>query len=233
MTATSSGRELGARDAGSPVLPLISAPKIMFVGDSWTAQNSYAIAIEAGWRLALDARLTAAGVAHDFVGPFSDGAFPEPLHAGVNGTTLTAINAAIGAWLTAHTPDVVVLWAGINDSVSSGATIDSRMATLLATMWAAYPSCRVVATIIPTAVSDAARVTNLVDATTLFATTFAASSYAGAGRLRVCDARGCVPTMSAADAYDSIPHPSTLGYARCADALWPVLLNALGRNAEW
>lgn len=82
--------------------------------------------------------------------------------------------------------------------------------------------------------TEAFRVRDFEWAAPLLVTAWNASNYATAGRLRIADLRGCIPTRSENDTAiaDGI-HPTPLSYERMASALWPTLLNALGRSAEW
>lgn len=201
----------------------------MTVGDSWTDDAGFTGALGTGVRAGLGTRFSDIGVSVTWTGPNGGNT-----HAGVGGATLVTINATIAAWLTTYTPNLCIVHAGLNDAnaAASGATIDSRWATLLATMYAARPAMRVVVCLIPEVNGHASR-PYLNAANALLPATFAASSYATNNLLRVADLRGCVPTKSAIDTVDTIPHPSRRSYARMVDALWPTVLNALGRNAEW
>lgn len=227
-TTTSSGRPLGTRPAGNPCASVVTAT-IMGVGDSWTDDAGFPGALGTGVRAGLATRFADISVSATFTGPNGGNT-----HAGVGGATLVTMNAAIAAWLTTYTPNLCILHGGLNDAnaAASGATISARWATLLATMYSARPAMRVVACLIPEINGHASR-QYINAANALLPATFAASSYATDNLLRVADLRGCVPTMSALDVVDTVPHPSRRSYARMVDALWPSVLNALGREAEW
>lgn len=233
---TSLGLNLGTRPAGSPILPLLAGTvNIQYVGDSYIAGEGFPGGDGSSHRAFAFAKFAAASIAVDFVGPYASGPQADNQHAGLSGTTLTAIDGSIAAWLTTYVPDVCIVAAGLNDARTgaSGATIDSRWATLLATMWTARPGMRVVACLIPSATTDATVRGRIDAANALLLATFAASSFAGAGRLLTADLRGCMPTASPMDAIDTVPHPTPRSFQRMGEALWPVLLNAMGRNADW
>jgi hypothetical protein len=232
---TSLGLALGTRPAGSPILPVITNGKIEYVGDSYIAGQGFPGGDGSSHRAYMSAKLAAAAITVDFVGPYASGPHVDNQHAGLSGTTLTAIDGSISAWLTTYVPDVCVVAAGLNDARTgaSGATIDSRWAALLATMWTARPGMRVVTCLIPSATTDATVRGRIDAANALLPATFAASSFALAGRLLVADLRGCMPTASPTDAVDTVPHPTPRSFQRMGEALWPVVLNALGRSAEW
>lgn len=236
-TQTTAGLVLGARPVGNVVSSIVpGTAKIMCVGDSWTDGQGF-VGDGFSYRKGLIDRFTEIGVSVDFVGPFASPAsgLPDNQHAGQGGTTLLAINGSIGAWLTTYTPDVVIILAGLNDARAGevGATLNSRMATLLATMYATRPDMRVVPCFIPEGNLDATISGRIRAANALFPATFAGSSYGVAGRLRPADLRWCVPSSSPIDCVDAIPHPTAKSFTRIVDTLWPVTLNALGRNAEW
>jgi hypothetical protein len=227
-TTTSSGHILGIRPIGDPCASQVPL-KIMCIGDSWTDDAGFPGALGTGIRAGLGQRLTDIGISPTWVGPFGGGT-----HAGVGGATLTSINASVAGWLTTYTPEICIVHAGLNDAraAASGATINTRWQTLLATMFTARPAMRVVVCLIPETNGDSAR-QYINAANALLPATFSASGYGTNNLLRVANLRGCVPTMSSLDVVDTVPHPSRLSYERIADSIWPTLLNASGRNAEW
>lgn len=229
-TTTTSGRLLGTRPAGNPVASVVpGTAKIMDFGHSFVAANAWAEANAVATRALLSARFTDLGVAVTWVGPYTGGGIA---HAGVSGSTIVAQTAAVGAWLTTYEPDVVVILTGHNDG-GPAATLTSRYSTLLSTMYAARASCRVVPCLLPITAASA-HGPLFAEAAPLLTAAWAASDYATAGRLRAADLRGCIPTRSGRDTAvaDGI-HPTPRSYQRMASALWPTLLNALGRSADW
>ncbi|MEU6701080.1 SGNH/GDSL hydrolase family protein [Pseudonocardia sp. NPDC046786] len=85
----------------------------------------------AGYRLPLWERLTADGVAVDFVGSRSSGpdALPDTDHEGRSGWTAARMLPLTGGWVLAADPDVVLLHAGTNDLLS-GTSAQATAATL-------------------------------------------------------------------------------------------------------
>ena len=96
----------GAVQAGGPV-------RIMPLGDSITM--GIGSQTMSSYRADLYRRLTAAGVAVDFVGTARDGTGRDLDHEGHSGWTIDKISRSVDQWLMQHSPDVVLLHIGTND----------------------------------------------------------------------------------------------------------------------
>jgi hypothetical protein len=226
---SSTGFLIGARDAGNPIFPVVESPRIMCVGDSITDGQLFP-GDGGGFLVRLSDALAA--ITPVFVGPYTSSGIA---HAGYPGDRLDQIETRVGAQVTTHSPDVVVLIGGLNDARAgaSGATMSTRLAAILATVYAAKPNTRVVVGQIPWVSPTATISASILTYNGLVPATLAGSGAGLAGLGRVVDLRGCSPSLSVRDVADSVPHPSRLAFRRYADALYPAVLNASGRPAIW
>ena len=132
---------LGAVAALPPVVspPAAAAPpvaaarpiRIMPLGDSITL--GIGTATFDSYRRDLHDRLTAAGVAVDFVGSLHDGTGPDRDHEGHPGWTIVKVRRSIDTWIRTYRPDVVLLHLGTNDMRADdrAAGADERLAALI------------------------------------------------------------------------------------------------------
>jgi lysophospholipase L1-like esterase len=102
--------DLAAAQAHSAAAPII---RVMPLGDSLTA--GVGSSTGAGYRAALHAELTRAGVTVDFVGSRSSGPGPDADNEGHPGWRTDNLTDNIERWLAAAKPDVVLLDIGTND----------------------------------------------------------------------------------------------------------------------
>jgi lysophospholipase L1-like esterase len=201
-----------------PLTPVPERPRIMALGDSIT----YGIGSTSrtGYRTALGARLTAAGVQYDLVGSQHSGSGAGDLdHEGHPGWRVDQVADRVDGWLAAARPDVVLLDIGTNDYVQAYRTgrAPKRLARLIDAILAASPTVRVVVAklLVCIGADRAAGITALNAAIPDIA--------AEAGpRVTVADMSG----ISTDDTVDGL-HPDDFGYRQMAalwfDALRPVL----------
>ncbi|BBG04495.1 MULTISPECIES: SGNH/GDSL hydrolase family protein [Pseudonocardia] len=116
-------------EEGAAPEPAPGALRVMPLGASSTV--GVGSTATAGYRLPLWERLTADGVAVDFVGSRSSGpdALPDTDHEGRSGWTAARMLPLTGGWVLAADPDVVLLHAGTNDLLS-GTSAQATAATL-------------------------------------------------------------------------------------------------------
>jgi lysophospholipase L1-like esterase len=116
-----------------------SRTRIMPLGDSITAQSS-------SYRAPLYGRM--APIDFDFVGGEwnGDDPTPDPDHEGHPGATLADLDAHVAGYLRKHSPDVILLYAGVNDVLleRSGTVAANRLDRLLTTIFEVEPGARVV-----------------------------------------------------------------------------------------
>jgi len=98
----------------SAPLPAADAVKIMPLGDSIT-RGWYGSIYYWGYRQPLYVNLTNGGYDFDFVGSQALGSFPDPDHEGHDGWGADQILANLSTYLSAHTPDIILLHIGTND----------------------------------------------------------------------------------------------------------------------
>lgn len=94
--------------------------KIMPLGNSLTAGLAeHGSDPVGGYRDDLYDLLTTEGVYFDFVGSQSDGSFADPNHEGHPGWHADSLAMHLHTWLSAYSPEVVLLMAGTNDVLSA------------------------------------------------------------------------------------------------------------------
>jgi lysophospholipase L1-like esterase len=126
-----------------PAAP-VTALKIMPLGDSITA--GVGSTTHSGYRTALYNRLTAAGIAVDFVGSQNSGVGPDTANEGHSGWTIAQLAAQADGWLATTKPDVVLLHAGTND-IERGPDVSlaapARLAELIDQIRADLPAAQI------------------------------------------------------------------------------------------
>jgi Ca2+-binding RTX toxin-like protein len=108
-------------------------PRVMPLGDSITYGAPLA-STSGGYRGPLWNHLTASNLPIDFVGSAANGKFEDIDHEGHGGWTINEIDGAVDGWLTAATPDVVLLIIGTNDTNVGSPTpadIAARLSNLI------------------------------------------------------------------------------------------------------
>lgn len=229
-TTTSGGLPLGTRPAGSPILPLLSGtPKILCAGDSITIGTGSTDG--SGYRITIADRLDDAGIAFEYVGP-TDSPTGYP-HYGNSGWNIAQLDAGIGAVIATYNPDVLILLIGRNnmDDATEATNAPTDYAALLATLYAAKPTLRIVACLITPEESATFQARTLTFRAALPAVLQASDAY-GDGLLLQCDGGVWLQPLNRNHLGDGV-HPNDTGYALLADAIWPTLQNALGRDAGW
>lgn len=226
---TSLGLQLGTRNAGSVISPVVPSPRIMIVGDSITDGRQYP---GEGNGFLVQLAVALADLTPVFVGPYTTAGIS---HAGFPGERLDQMSLNVAGWVTTYTPDIVLVIGGLNDARASatGATMASRLSSILSEVHNASATARVVVAQIPWVFPQPAVRTALIDYNTAVTATVAASAVGSAGLARVVDLRGCSPTLSARDCADTVPPPSRAAFVRYAASLEPVLRNAAGHPAIW
>ncbi len=141
----------GSTDDAGPPGPV----RILALGDSLTlgfGSGEEGEGSEGGYRLGLAERLSADGIAFDFVGSRQNG--PARLidrdHEGYNGYAVAQIAEITNVAIDAYAPDVILLLAGTNDQITfvppsqppEGAAADLR--ALLAQIEARRPDVQVI-----------------------------------------------------------------------------------------
>lgn len=98
------------RSEGADVAQWIRyAGRILAMGDSITIGHN---GLVGGWRVGLSSALTAAGVGHTFVGPYSDA---YGAHRGVSGTAACLQTSAVQTDCATYGPRLILLNYGVND----------------------------------------------------------------------------------------------------------------------
>ncbi len=141
-------------DAPAPVDAPVDAPasgplKVMPLGDSiTTGLGSRSVD---SYRVDLYERLTAAGLAVDFVGSQQHGTGVDPDHEGHSGWKIAQIAAQVEVWLAVHQPDVVLLQIGTNDMRTDewSAGAPERLSALVDLIVLARPATHVFVSQIP------------------------------------------------------------------------------------
>lgn len=227
-TTTSNGWPLGTRPAGTAFSPLLTGTiKIMAVGDSITT-DTY---LSGAHRLLLKNRLDDMGLTTSWVGPVSGAGGLN--HFGVSSATIQDVNAAIGAHLVTYAPHIVLLLIGRNNMTSDvdATAAPAAYATMLATMYAAQPVCRVIVGLTTpdetVAISD-----RTVTFRAALPAVVAASSYNGDGLARLSYAFKGLQPYSRAHQSDGT-HPNAAGYGLGCDGFFPDLVNVIGSAASW
>lgn len=223
-TSTGLGLPLGTR-SGAPISPVLGGtPKILACGDSITAGTG---STDLGaWRTPLDAYMAAAGMARQWVGPTA-----SPIgfaHHGVSSRKIPGLTADVAATMAAHTPDIVVVVIGRNnmEDATDAANAPSEYVTLLSTMYAQDPTCRVIACHITPEVNTTYWARTQTFRAALPAV-LAASSYYADGLLIECRGGKSLTPLSTADLGDQV-HPNDGGYLKIADDIWPAMRRAYG-----
>ncbi len=140
--------------ATTSVVPIATPPtvgpplRIMAVGDSITAGPYY--------RAPLQALLMLDGCRFDFVGSQVDGqpdqaGLVDPQHEGYGGRTADWLAARAQAWATADDPDVILVYAGVNDFYQPNAAggydgpaeVGADLANLVAALQAGAPQAHI------------------------------------------------------------------------------------------
>lgn len=234
-TATSKGRPLGTRPPGTPIsTELTGTIKVMCIGDSITV--GFGLIAGDSYRCLLGARAATYGLTLDFIGARTNGACSDNQHNGVGGWTIENQNTDV-ATRFGVLPDVIIIHLGSNNFIAGNDGL-TAMGTFLATLWGLSPGSRVIVCV------PHGHHTTGVDA---YARTFeagiaavcAASSYGGAGLIAVCaQAAKITHQVTAAGVAANgelvdVVHPREAAFAKIADAIWPVFLNATGRAADW
>ena len=189
--------------------------RVMPLGDSLT----YGYPDTGGYRVGLDRMVLQAGMSVDFVGSLHDGppGLADQDHEGHGGWRIDQLTPHVDEWMAAAEPDVVLLHIGTNDIADKYQmeTAPERLRTLVQTICRARPGVRVV--LASVGASDV--------------TWDVLTDYNGAMPRLVADAQreGCHArfldmnkVMVQADFPDGA-HPTVEGYAKMADAWFPVL----------
>ena len=129
---------------GSPATATADGPepvRIMPLGDSIT----FGVGSPSGgsYRTDLYRKLTAAGVAVDFVGSQTSGTGADPDNEGHPGWTIRQLTERIDDWLDAYRPDVVLLHNGTNDMYRGVPDPAGALAELLDRIHADRPGAQV------------------------------------------------------------------------------------------
>ena len=199
--------------------------RIMAVGDSITAGQTYVGQYPGAYRIELYRRLYMRERRFSFVGQYSSGAplLPAPAHEGVGGDTVALIAARINAALAANPPDVVLLLAGANDAIANTAGITAAYQALCVQIFTAAPQVQLVIGT-PTLLTNATW--------NAYLTTLAAAIYSTiAPNLRALGYRVFVaPTRAAFPGSDLLAdgiHPGQVGYTKLGDVWASTLLGTV------
>lgn len=137
------GKSSPHRTPALDVLTVSSQLRIMPLGDSITVGEG---AGGDGWRLPLASLLVDVQQwPAEWVGSQSSGSQPNPRHEGHSGWRIDQLAGQVTDWLTAWTPNVVIVQAGTNDALqgASAEMMIQRMSTLIATIRQARPSAHI------------------------------------------------------------------------------------------
>ncbi len=241
--------------------------KIMHVGDSITRGSAGGVGSNtfsnAGSRYYLHNLLLASGLDFRAVGPRFDGSIAAfrlstdgsdisspadrpllfPDNAGYSGMQISYIRDNIASWLTASTPDVILLMIGTNDvsyaqNPSLAATqteIDgwkSRYTTLLNNILSTSPTVKVVmAKIAPVSGANAPNNANRIVPfnTQVVQALYDQYSAANPGLFFLVDNYAALAT---ADISGDLVHPTSLGHQKLARSWHAGLMAALGRTDD-
>ena len=129
-----------------------TAVRIMPLGDSITLGGPGSGPTGGGYRFSLEDYLSSGGWNFDFVGTLQEGIAPlaDRDHEGHSGFTIGQIDAGIAGWLSATSPDYVLLMAGTNDAAPT--TIDgaaARLGALVDKINTLRPTARIIVAQIP------------------------------------------------------------------------------------
>ncbi len=216
-----------APQAGSAAAPV----RIMALGDSITAGTGC-------WRAMLWHRLQTTGYTNiDFVGGVSDGGGCNPGysydwdHEGHGGYSATGIadNNQLPPWLSAATPDIVLMHLGTNDMwghyISTAAKL-TAFTKLIGQMRAANPNMRIiVAKIIPMSASSCATCpADIIEFNNALPAWASGLTTAQSPITLVDQWSGFDPAVDTGDGV----HPNNAGYQKMADRWYPALAQVLG-----
>jgi lysophospholipase L1-like esterase len=218
------GRPAALAAAPAARVPDGAAPvRIMPLGDSltWGKGSSGG----SGYRADLFGRLTAAGVAVDFVGTRHTGAGADADHEGYPGWRIDQIADHVDDWLAQDAPDVVLLDIGTNDYVQHRDLpfTTERLAGLIDRILADAPNARiVVAKLLVIAGAERSLGVEAFNA----ALPWIAARHAD--RVTVAD----MSRISAASTVDGV-HPRDAGYRQMAYQWFQALRGVLPGGAAW
>jgi lysophospholipase L1-like esterase len=174
-----------------------------------------------GYRGLLYTRLTTAGYSVNFVGSLISGepGLADKDHEGHDGFRIDNLDAGVGTWLAANSPDLILLMAGTNDAAQMLPGCGARMASLLDHINQAAPQAMVLVSTIPpidpgnldAGGPERARAAQVCNAELPLAIN---SRAADGHNVKLVNAGG---SLSVRDLADGI-HPTPAGYTRLADA---------------
>ncbi|MGX6606859.1 SGNH/GDSL hydrolase family protein [Micromonosporaceae bacterium Da 78-11] len=152
---SASASALGSASPSTPASPsapgepavgtILGAPlRVMPLGDSLTWGKGSTDG--SGYRVALQSRLTVAGLETDFVGSQRNGSGPDLEHEGHPGWRIAQIDANIDQWVPAAAPDLILLDIGTNDLLHHEAVDEApaRLAALIDRLIVLAPDARIV-----------------------------------------------------------------------------------------
>ena len=223
-----------------PSPDLVSATKIMLLGDSITELNW-----EGGYRSLLYKKLCDAGYVFEYVGTNTSNHddtnlgfdFPQAYwyHEGHNSATIDVSSvwqwsAKLRSKLTANPPDVLLVLLGVND-IANGtrppAVILSTMSALLDSIWAFNASIKVVLSnltpMFPGELYDSTTAKNIRQYNALLPAMVATKVQAGSYCVLVDNYSALTDTS---DVEDGV-HPSVTGYPKMVDVWYPAVTEIL------
>lgn len=212
--------------------------KIMPLGDSITqgkVNNAIPEAEREGYRKILWDKFDNLGLDIDFVGSQSNGTsnLPDKDHEGHPGWRISQITTSINPWLNTYQPDVILLKIGTNDSSGSGATIASRLNTLVDRITAnsSFTGDLFVSSIAPIHPNSyyyASRMPNVLSYNSLIPGVV--NSKPASEKVRFVDiwagSNGIKETDMTAPPADNGLHPSVQGYQKIAQFWYDAILNS-------
>ncbi len=156
-TLTAVARDTAGNTASSPASPVVfDNIAIMPLGDSLTygfVNDGNADNEAGGYRRYLWEKLRADAITNvNFVGSLANGISTiDRDHEGHGGWRIDDIEAAVGGWLTASQPDIILLFAGANDIIQgyTPSLAVSRMGLLLDKIHTFRPTARVLVANLP------------------------------------------------------------------------------------
>jgi lysophospholipase L1-like esterase len=220
-------------DMGADYLQRIAGTvRIMLCGDSWTYGNADPDLL--GYRVKVSALIS-----NTFqVGVQTSGAWSEA-HCGFPGLQVANIKSTIeNRWWSIKQPDaephVVVLFAGLNDVLTSGSDAAAiakaaDVGTFITYVRATWPGCRVLHVQIPTYTGTPGSPTNTTRIglyNSAVQTVLDAHAAHVDGSLTRVNLASTLTDPS--DLGDLVPHPSQDGFTKLAAALAPAITTAIG-----
>ena len=207
VVAGAGGAAAGARAGDGRPVPL----RVMPLGDSITM--GIGSQTTSSYRINLQMRLQAAGLAADFVGSQRDGspATADLDHEGHSGWTIARIAEQVDTWVAAARPDAVLLQAGTNDMRTDAGSVGAavRLSALVDRVRADAPAAEVfVAKITGTRTGNAAPQQRRTDAYNAVITSLLARKGPRVHLVDQSSVRGL-------DIRDGL-HPNDFGYLKMA-----------------